>query len=111
MQGVLGGLFATCLRAGHFRKNIVISYSSARGTFLEPRSFTFCSPGHGGLLFGDVFLGVFCYVFDLPAVGVSVLEEILVVKSVFRISSVTPRGPWGRAFWRYSSGLFLSMPK
>ena len=31
VQGVLGGLFAICLRACHFRKNIVISYSSARG--------------------------------------------------------------------------------
>ena len=78
VQVVLGGL---CLGAGHFRKSIVFSYSSARGGILEPRSFTFCSPCHGdrllemyfGMTFGDA----------LPAMGISVLEEILCFGTVF----------------------------
>ena len=44
--------------------------------------------------------------FAFTAMQVSVLEEILVFDWFF-----APRGPLGRALWRYSWGLFLSMPK
>ena len=73
VQDVLVALLLPSLLISQKHRHLTYSYSSARGAFLEPRSFTSCSPGHGDLLFGTVFLDDFWLCFAFPAMGISVL--------------------------------------
>ena len=76
------------------------SYGSARGGLpFQPSAATFCR------IFGWILVA-----FWLPCHGGWRFGGELVFGMAFGISD-TPRGPWGRAFWRYSLGWFLAMPE
>ena len=73
---------------------------------MEPRNFTFCSPGHGDLLFGTVFLDDFWLCSAFRAMGISVLEEILVFDWFFAFILLRLEGHWGERFGGIVWGCF-----
>ena len=107
---------AACSTACYSRKNllaqnIVMSCGSARGGLY----FACRERGWGCRATGESVLKVdfgWIFGFVLPALPCRLaFWRRFWFLIVFCIYSVAPRGPLGRAFWRYSLGLFLSMPR
>ena len=98
-KGVLVGLSSLQLKA-------YISSARGEGPFFFPVRGHFCSAGQGGLLFGSALLGDFWLRCAVPAMGISVLEEILVFDWFFASFRLRLEGHWGERFGDVSLGSF-----